>query len=335
MKDFKEEQRRSDHLLEVRNLQTYFSIYEGLSKAVDGASFWVDKGEAVGVVGESGCGKSVMARSILRLIPDPPGRIIGGEILFGGVNVLALPEKEMQKIRGNRISMIFQEPMTSLNAVLTVGEQLSEVFRLHQKSSKKVALEKSIDMLRMVGIPSPETRVFEYPFQMSGGMRQRVMIAMALACRPSVILADEPTTALDVTIQAQILELIQELQKSLGTSMVLITHDLGVVAETVRRVYVMYAGKIVEQAEVREIFNHPLHPYTQGLMESIPSLEGNEDKHTERLREIPGTVPDLCDLPRGCSFGPRCPQVKDVCRKESPPMVEAGNSHLARCWLYG
>jgi len=335
MKDFKEEQRPSDHLLEIRNLQTYFSTYEGLSKAVDGASFWVDKGEAVGIVGESGCGKSVMARSILRLIPDPPGRIVGGEILFGGVNVLSLSEKGMQKIRGNRISMIFQEPMTSLNAVLTVGEQLSEVFRLHQKSSKNLALDKSIDMLRMVGIPSPETRVSEYPFQMSGGMRQRVMIAMALACRPSVILADEPTTALDVTIQAQILELIQELQKSLGTAMVLITHDLGVVAETVQRVYVMYAGKIVEQAEVAEIFHHPLHPYTQGLMESIPSLEGEEDKNTQRLKEIPGTVPELHNLPRGCSFCPRCPRMKDVCRNEPPPMVEAANNHFASCWLHG
>jgi len=321
--------------LEVRDLQTYFFTYEGLSKAVDGASFWVANGEAVGIVGESGCGKSVMARSILRLIPDPPGRIVGGEILFGGVNVLSLPEKEMQDIRGNRISMIFQEPMTSLNAVLTVGEQLGEVFRFHQKSGRKEALNKSIEMLRMVGIPSPETRVFEYPFQMSGGMRQRVMIAMALACRPSVILADEPTTALDVTIQAQILELIQGLQKSLGTSMVLITHDLGVVAETVQRVYVMYAGKIVEQGAVEDLFDHPLHPYTQGLLESIPSLERDMDKHTERLREIPGVVPDLYDLPPGCAFFPRCPQAKAVCRTEAPPMFDASSSHLAGCWLYG
>jgi peptide/nickel transport system ATP-binding protein len=335
MKDFQETQTHSDHLLDVRNLQTYFLTYEGLAKAVDGASFWVDRGEAVGIVGESGCGKSVMARSILRLIPDPPGRIVGGEILFDGVNILALSEREMQKIRGNRISMIFQEPMTSLNAVLSIGEQLSEVFRLHQKSSKKEALEKSVDMLRIVGIPSPETRVFEYPFQMSGGMRQRVMIAMALACRPSIILADEPTTALDVTIQAQVLELIQELQKSLGTSMILITHDLGVIAETVRRVYVMYAGKIVEQSGVREIFNNPLHPYTQGLLASIPSLEGNQDKHTERLREIPGIVPDLCDLPKGCSFSPRCSRVKAICRIESPPMVETSARHFARCWLHG
>lgn len=333
MKGLKNPQTNSDHLLEVRNLQTYFITYEGLAKAVDEASFWVDSGEAVGIVGESGCGKSVMARSILRLIPDPPGRIVGGEILFGGVNVLSLSEKEMQEIRGNKISMVFQEPMTSLNAVLTVGDQLSEVFRLHQKGSKKEALEKSIDMLRMVGIPSPESRVMEYPFQMSGGMRQRVMIAMALACRPSIILADEPTTALDVTIQAQVLELIKDLQTSLGTSMVLITHDLGVIAETVRRVYVMYTGKIVEQAEVEDIFDDPLHPYTRGLMESIPSLEGGEDKYTERLREIPGTVPDLCALPTGCSFYPRCPQAKAVCRKEAPPMIEASRSHLARCWF--
>jgi oligopeptide/dipeptide ABC transporter ATP-binding protein len=335
MKDLTQTQEHLNHLLEVRDLQTVFLTYEGLARAVDGASFWVDKGEAVGIVGESGCGKSVMARSIMRLIPDPPGRIIGGEILFDGVNVLSLSERDMRKIRGNRISMIFQEPMTSLNAVLTVGEQLSEVFRLHQKSGKREALEKSIDMLRMVGIPSPETRVFEYPFQMSGGMRQRVMIAMALACRPSVILADEPTTALDVTIQAQILELIQDLQGSLGTSMVLITHDLGVVAETVRRVYVMYAGKIVEQGAVGELFDRPLHPYTQGLLESMPSLDGDQDKHTERLREIPGTVPDLCALPRGCSFFPRCPQAKAVCQTEAPPVVETSTGQLARCWLYG
>jgi oligopeptide/dipeptide ABC transporter ATP-binding protein len=335
MKGILEAQAQSNHLLEVRNLQTIFLTYEGLARAVDGASFWIDKGEAVGIVGESGCGKSVMARSILRLIPDPPGRITGGEILFDGVNVLLLSEKEMQKIRGNRISMIFQEPMTSLNAVLTIGDQLSEVFRLHQKRGSREAWEKSIDMLRLVGIPSPETRVSEYPFQMSGGMRQRVMIAMALACKPSVILADEPTTALDVTIQAQILELIQGLQTSLGTSMVLITHDLGVVAETVRRVYVMYAGKIVEHAEVQNLFGRPLHPYTQGLMRSIPSLAGNQDKHTERLREIPGTVPDLHALPKGCAFSPRCPQVKSICWSESPKMIKVSDGHLVSCWLYG
>jgi len=320
-------------LLEVKNLEVHFFTYAGIAKAVDDVSFFMDCGEMLGVVGESGCGKTVMARSILRLIPDPPGRIVGGGIFFEGQNLLGLSEKEMQKVRGNQISMIFQEPMTSLNPVYTVGNQISEVIRLHQGLNKGDALDRCIEMLRMVGIPSPEMRVKDYPFQMSGGMRQRVMIAMALACRPKVILADEPSTALDVTIQAQILDLIRELQKELATSVVLITHDLGVIAETVQRVLVMYTGRVVEQASVEDLFNSPLHPYTEGLMRSIPSLDGKQNKYTERLKEIPGIVPDLCHLPRGCSFSPRCPRVMDVCRQEGPPFFEVWPDHYVRCWL--
>ena len=322
------------HLLEVKDLRVHFFTYAGVARAVDGVSFSVDSGEMVGIVGESGCGKTVMARSILRLIPDPPGRIVGGEILFEGQNLLDLSEKEMQEVRGNQISMIFQEPMTSLNPVYTVGNQMSEVFELHQGLSKREALDRSVEMLKMVGIPSPESRVRDYPFQMSGGMRQRVMIAMALACRPKVILADEPSTALDVTIQAQILDLIRELQRELNTSVILITHDLGVIAETVGRVLVMYTGRVVEQASVGELFNHPLHPYTEGLMGSIPSVDGRQNKDTEKLREIVGIVPDLSRLPRGCSFSPRCSRVKEICLKEEPPFLEVRSGHYVRCWLY-
>ncbi|MBW2618735.1 MAG: ABC transporter ATP-binding protein [Deltaproteobacteria bacterium] len=321
-------------LLRVEDLHTYFSTYAGLAKAVDGVSFSVDSGEMVGVVGESGCGKSVMAKSLMRLIPDPPGRIVHGRISFTGLDIMDLTEKQMQKIRGNDISMIFQEPMTSLNPTHTVGAQLCEVFTLHQGLTKKEALEGAVSLLKMVGIPSPAARVKEYPFQMSGGMRQRVMIAMALACRPKIILADEPTTALDVTIQAQVLELIGQLQKELQTSMILITHDLGVIAETVKRVLVMYTGKVVEQASVEELFNNPLHPYTRGLMESLPSLETEENRHTGVLKEISGVVPDLCRLPPGCSFFPRCPQMKDICQVEAPKLIKTGKNHFVRCWLY-
>ena len=323
-----------EELLRVENLHTYFSTYAGLAKAVDGVSFSMASGEMVGVVGESGCGKSVMAKSLMRLIPDPPGRIVHGEISFAGLKILDLTEKQMQKIRGNDISMIFQEPMTSLNPTYTVGAQLCEVFTLHQGLTKKEALEGAVALLKMVGIPSPAARVREYPFQMSGGMRQRVMIAMALACRPKIILADEPTTALDVTIQAQVLELIHQLQRELQTSMILITHDLGVIAETVRRVLVMYTGKVVEQANVDDLFNNPLHPYTQGLMESLPSLEKEVDRHSGVLKEISGVVPDLCRLPPGCSFFPRCPSMKDICQVEAPNLVEVEKNHYARCWLY-
>jgi oligopeptide/dipeptide ABC transporter ATP-binding protein len=268
------------------------------------------------------------------LIPDPPGKIVDGEISFAGNSLLDLSEKEMQQIRGNEISMIFQEPMTSLNPVYTVGTQVAEVFRKHQKISKREAIERSIEMLGMVGIPSPESRVQEYPFQMSGGMRQRIVIAMALACRPKLILADEPTTALDVTIQAQILNLINRLEREFDTSMILITHDLGVIAEVVARVIVMYAGKLVEQALVDDLFNRPLHPYTQGLMWSVPSLEEDQNKDTEPLKEIPGIVPDLGHLPQGCYFSPRCHKEMEICRHEEPTLVENLPGHWVKCWLY-
>ncbi len=323
------------HLLEVRNLQTFFFTYAGTATAVDDVTFFVDGGEIVGVVGESGCGKTVMARSILRLIPDPPGRIVGGEIIFENKNLLTLSEKEMQDIRGNQISMIFQEPMTSLNPVYTVGNQMAEVFRLHERLSWREALDRSVEMLRLVGIPSPEVRVRDYPFQMSGGMRQRVMIAMALACHPKILLADEPTTSLDVTIQAQILDLIRQLQKELNTSVILITHDLGIIAEMVQKVFVMYAGKIVETADVTSLFNNPLHPYTEGLIRSVPSLEGKQARNKGRLWEIPGIVPDLTCLPHGCTFSDRCTKVREVCWQEAPPFLEVRPGHFVRCWSRG
>jgi peptide/nickel transport system ATP-binding protein len=321
-------------LLQIKNLHTYFFTYSGVAKAIDDVSLSVDSGEMVGIVGESGCGKTVMARSILRLIPDPPGRIVKGEILFEGKNLLDLSEKEMQDIRGNKISMIFQEPMTSLNPVFTVGYQMSEVFMLHQAMNKEEAAERSIEMLKRVGIPSPEIRIREYPFEMSGGMRQRIMIAMALACRPMILLADEPSTALDVTIQAQILDLIQHLREELDTSLILITHDLGVIAETVKKVLVMYTGKVVEQAGVEDLFNNPLHPYTAGLMQSLPSLDKNQDKYTEKLKEVPGIVPNLCHLPPGCTFFPRCPRRMDGCQEGVPPLIEVRPNHYVRCCLY-
>ena len=321
-------------LLRVKNLHTYFYTYVGQIKAVEDVSFTLNPGEMLGVVGESGCGKTVMARSLLRLIPDPPGRIVSGEILFKDQSLLSLSEKEMQEIRGNQISMIFQEPMSSLNPVFTVGNQLSEVFTLHQKLNKKEAFESSLEMLRTVGIPSPEVRIHEYPFQLSGGMRQRVMIAMALACRPHLILADEPTTALDVTIQAQILDLIRQCQKDFGTALILITHDLGVIAEMVQRVLVMYTGKVLEQGSVEDLFNTPLHPYTEGLIQSIPSLDSELDKDSGPLREISGVVPDLSHLPRGCTFSPRCPRVMNICHQEAPPFVEIRPGHAVRCWLF-
>jgi oligopeptide/dipeptide ABC transporter ATP-binding protein len=323
-----------ESLLTVKNLRTHFFTYAGLVRAVDDVSFSLHPGEMLGVVGESGCGKSVMARSILRLIPDPPGRIVGGEILFEGQPILRLSEDQMQAIRGNQISMIFQEPMSSLNPVYTVGNQLSEVFPLHQKLKKKEAWARSVEMLKRVGIPAPESRMNEYPFQMSGGMRQRVMIAMALACRPKVILADEPTTALDVTIQAQILDLIREFHRELATAVILITHDLGVIAEMVSRILVMYAGKVVEEGSLADVFTHPLHPYTEGLILSIPSLDLGQNKETGPLREIPGVVPDLCFLPPGCSFLPRCQRRMDVCQKESPPLKMVETGHSVRCRLF-
>jgi peptide/nickel transport system ATP-binding protein len=315
-------------VLEVRDLRTHFVTDDGVVKAVDGVSFDVRAGETLGIVGESGCGKSVTSLSILRLIAIPPGRIAGGEILFKGRNLLALNDADMRRIRGNDISMIFQEPMTSLNPVYTCGDQIMEAVILHQKVGRAEARTRAIEMLRLVGIPSPEQRVDEYPHQLSGGMRQRVMIAMALSCQPEVLIADEPTTALDVTIQAQILTLLNRLQEEMGMAILLITHDLGVVAETCDRVAVMYAGQIVEYAEVEEIFGEPRMPYTTGLLGSIPKL----GEHHERLRVIPGNVPNPSEFPPGCKFHPRCPVAIDRCRVENPPLEEIRPRHWARCW---
>jgi len=320
-------------ILEIKNLKTYFYTYGGVAKAVDGVSYNLAKGEALGVVGESACGKSVMALSILRLIPVPPGKILGGEILFKGKNLLEITEDEMRKVRGNRISMIFQEPMTSLNPVFTVGDQIQETLRLHQGLSKKEALEKSIEMLRRVDISSPEKAVERYPHELSGGMRQRVMIAMALACNPEILIADEPTTALDVTIQAQILDLMIKLKEKLGMAIILITHNLGVVAETTKRVLVMYAGKIVEEAETKSLFENPKHPYTRGLLKSIPILGDKIRGGKVRLREIPGVVPSLHELPSGCKFSTRCPSMMDICREKEPELKETEKGHFSSCWL--
>jgi len=320
-------------ILQLSNLQTYFYTDEGVAKAVDGIDYVVNQGETLGVVGESGCGKSVTALSIMRLIPEPPGKIVGGEIWFNGQNLLTLSPQEMRKVRGNKISMIFQEPMTSLNPVFTIGNQIAEAVRLHQGVSQKAALDRAVDMLRLVGIPSPEQRVREYPHQLSGGMRQRAMIAMALSCHPSLLIADEPTTALDVTIQAQILDLMANLKEEFNAAIILITHDLGIVAETAARVVVMYAGKIVEEADVYGIFEQPLHPYTVGLLESIPKLDSSAGKQ-ERLQEIRGMVPLPSQLPSGCYFHPRCPKCLEVCRVESPVLQEQRAGHKVRCWLY-
>ena len=320
-------------LLTIRNLHTYFFSDEGVAKAVDGVDLEVKEGGTLGVVGESGCGKSVTALSVMRLIPDPPGKITQGEILFGGTNLLALSEAEMRKIRGRSISMIFQEPMTSLYPVFQIGDQISEVLRLHEGMSRKEAWDRSVEMLKMVGIPSPERRVQEYPHQLSGGMRQRAMIAMALACSPKLMIADEPTTALDVTIQAQILELMNRLQKDKGMSVILITHNLGVIAETAQKVAVMYAGRIVEYTEVKPIFGNPMHPYTQGLLKSIPRLDEAHARKA-RLEAIPGLVPSLLELPPGCKFSNRCKYVFEKCVEE-PQLIEAEPGHMVRCWLHG
>jgi len=317
-------------LLEVRDLKTYFYTENGVVPAVDGVSFSVDKGETIGIVGESGCGKSVTSLSVMRLIPNPPGKIVGGEIIFEGENILEKSEAEMRHIRGNEISMIFQEPMTSLNPVFTVGDQVMEAIMLHQKVGKREARKKTIEMLKLVGIPSAEKRVDEYPHQMSGGMRQRVMIAMALSCNPKLLIADEPTTALDVTIQAQILDLMLKLKEDLGTAIMLITHDLGVIAETVNKVVVMYAGKIVESADVVSIFKKPEHPYTLGLLGSIPKV--NEDR--ERLQVIEGVVPNPFNMPTGCRFHPRCSFVRDICKEEEPELVDVEDGHQVRCWKF-
>jgi oligopeptide/dipeptide ABC transporter ATP-binding protein len=320
-------------ILEIKDLKTYFFTYEGIARAVDGVSFQLAKGEPLGVVGESGCGKSVTALSILRLIPVPPGKVVGGEIRFKGENLLQLPEDEMRKIRGNRISMIFQEPMTSLNPVFTIGSQIREPLKLHQGLSKKASLEKAMEMLKLVNIPTPERCVDRYPHELSGGMRQRVMIAMALACKPELLIADEPTTALDVTIQAQILDLMLKLKEDLGMAIILITHNLGVIAAMVTRVLVMYAGRIVEEARTKTIFENPQHPYTMGLLKSIPRLGDKTRLGKSRLNEIPGLVPSLYELPRGCKFSTRCPFVMDICREEEPLLEEIEERHFNRCWL--
>lgn len=314
-------------LLEVTDLKTYFYTDDGVIKAVDGVSFSVDVGKTIGIVGESGCGKSVTAMSILRLIPDPPGKIVNGEIIFEGEDLTKVSDKRILEIRGNNISVIFQEPMTSLNPVFTVGYQIGEVLMLHQKLSEEEAKERAIDMIRLVGIPNPERIVDEYPHQLSGGMRQRIMIAMALACQPRLLIADEPTTALDVTIQAQILEIMNDLKNKLNTSIMLITHDLGVVAEMADHVIVMYSGKVVEDAPIIELFKNPRHPYTIGLMGSIPSLV----KEGQRLETIPGAVPNPLYLPKGCYFHPRCKYAIDECKKAQPELREVAPGHKAAC----
>ncbi len=322
-----------DTILEIDDLQTQFRSPVGVVRAVDHVSYSVRRGETLCVVGESGCGKSVTALSILRLITSPPGRIAGGEIRFEGRNLLALSEAEMERIRGNEISMIFQEPMTSLNPLYTVGRQIAEAIALHQGLSRGEAMAKAVEMLRRVSIPDAESRARSYPHQLSGGMRQRVMIAMALSCNPKVLIADEPTTALDVTIQAQILALIREQQETLGTAVLLITHDMGVVAETADRVVVMYAGRKVEEAKVADLFEQPAHPYTRGLLGSIPDMAGAaRSLRRQRLTEIKGTVPSLARLPPGCSFAPRCAFATPVCRETVPPLEQHRPGHWAACW---
>ena len=321
-------------MLELDNVHTRFFTRDGVVRAVDGVSYTVRHGETLGVVGESGCGKSVTALSIMRLVANPPGRIVDGAIRFRGTNLLDLSDIDMQAIRGNEISMIFQEPMTSLNPVLTIGHQLSEAIMRHQGLSTRDALDKVVEMLRMVHIPEAQARVHEYPHQMSGGMRQRVMIAMAVSCDPKILIADEPSTALDVTIQAQILDLMRELQDTLGTAIVLITHDMGVIAENADRVVVMYAGKKVEEATVEELFSNPLHPYTEGLLGSIPRMDvaTQPNSQRQRLNEIPGVVPSLYNLPQACTFAPRCAYASDRCRSEAPAIEHASAGHLVACW---
>ena len=329
----------AETLLSVENLVTEFRGGRGRAgtvRAVDGVSFRLPRGETTGLVGESGSGKSVTALSILRIVPDPPGRIAAGRVVYRGQDLLALDERRMREVRGNQISMIFQEPMTSLNPVYTTGEQVAEAVRLHRKASRKEAMARAVEMFELVGIPSAAERVRAYPHQMSGGMRQRVMIAMALACHPDLLIADEPTTALDVTIQAQILELLARLQREMGMSILLITHDLGVVAETCDQVLVMYAGRIVEQATAKDLFAAPRHHYTAGLLRSIPPLAAAPRAaggDRPRLQEIPGMVPPLDRLPVGCKFQDRCPAVQEKCRESEPPLEPLDGDHLARCWF--
>jgi len=317
-------------LLEVENLQTHFRTPDGIIRAVDGVSFAVERGETVAIVGESGCGKSVTANSILRLIPQPPGKI-AGQIRFEGADLLALSERAMRTIRGNHISMVFQEPMTSLNPVLTVGRQIAETLRLHQRLGRKAIQERAVEMLNLVGIAEPRRRAGEYPHQLSGGMRQRVMIAIALACNPKLLIADEPTTALDVTIQAQILDLMADLKKRVGAAIIIITHDLGVVAEIAERVIVMYAGRKVEEAAVTDLFRTPRHPYTQGLLAAVPKLGSSFADAGAKLAEIPGVVPNLKERIAGCLFAGRCTLARDICRRVAPALEEKAGGHFAAC----
>jgi oligopeptide transport system ATP-binding protein len=316
-------------LLEVKDLKTYFYTDDGIVRAVDGVSWDVEEGETLGLVGESGCGKSVSALSLLRLIPNPPGKIVGGQVLFGGEDLLKVSEDEIRHVRGNRIAMVFQEPMTSLNPVLTIGRQLTEALELHLKMDNASAQRRAVQLLEMVGISEAHTRLNDYPHQFSGGMRQRVMIAMALSCNPKLVLADEPTTALDVTIQAQVLEILAKLSKELGTAVVIITHNLGVVARYADRVNVMYAGKIVETAAAKTLYAEPRHPYTVGLLKSVPRLDL---ARKQKLEVIEGSPPDLINVPKGCSFYPRCTFRTERCLEEMPPLLPVGDKHWAACW---
>ena len=319
-----------ERLLEVKDLRTSFFTYAGEVKAVDGVSFHVDQGEAIGIVGESGCGKSVTVQTVMRLIPTPPGKIVGGSISFLGMDIVNISEKEMQAIRGKEMGMIFQDPMTSLNPVLTIGLQLTEVLKQHEGLSGQAANKRAIELLKLVGISNPESRLKQYPHQFSGGMRQRVMIAMALTCNPKLLIADEPTTALDVTIQAQILELMRDLKNNMNTSIILITHDLGIVADLCSRVIVMYGGKIVESGSIDDIYYHPQHPYTWGLLKSIPRLDASKKG---RLVPIPGTPPDLLNPPKGCRFAPRCEHCMKVCTEQMPEYSKLNDGHQVSCWL--
>ena len=318
------------HLLEVKDLCTSFFTYAGEVKAVNGVSFHLDQGEAIGIVGESGCGKSVTVQSIMRLIPNPPGKIIGGSVEFIGVDLLKKSEKQMESIRGKDISMIFQDPMTSLNPVLTVGLQLTEVLKRHEGLTGKAATSRAVELLELVGISNPESRLKQYPHQFSGGMRQRVMIAIALACNPKLLIADEPTTALDVTIQAQILELMKDLKSKINTAIIMITHDLGVVAGLCSRVIVMYGGKIIESGNTNDIYYQPKHPYTWGLLKSVPRLDA---KKNTKLIPIPGTPIDLLEPPKGCGFAPRCTHCMQICTEQAPEYTQLDQGHQVACWL--
>ena len=324
---------QAELLLNVENLQTHFFGLDGVAKAVDDVSFKLHRGETVGLVGESGCGKSVTALSIMRLINSPPGRIVGGRIIFDQTDLLKLPTNQIRSMRGNRISMIFQEPMTSLNPVYTIGNQISEVFINHRGMNQSDAMDATVEMLKKVQIPSPQRRAHEYPHELSGGMRQRAMIAMALGCNPDLLIADEPTTALDVTIQAQIVDLMLELKEDYHAAILMITHDLGVIAETAQWVVVMYAGRVVEEGPTLDIFENPLHPYTRGLLKSVPIIGRRARYGRQRLQEITGVVPSLYELPQGCAFHPRCKDAKERCLKERPQMSSMSEVHRVRCWL--